>query len=250
MASHCCGNSPWDKVYLALATYSQFTLLEEDFLAEAFDLAGLYNLRSYKSWYPDRLVVSQTVAGLVEMGYGVCDHWRDPYKCEIEDEELSWKHPLATSFTNRSFSVSVAYIIGPHRYGKFNRVVRWDLGHEQWKDNPSDATFWSKIKVVIEDALVSSQQPDLLLLFGEAASNEHFLEAVIQALENFDLADLYVAWRANECDSVYLAARGAAKLGRVWQGSTFGCVERCSDGEDGRPEDDGEGSFVGRNIQV
>jgi len=60
-------------------------------------------------------------------------------------------------------------------------VARWDLGHEQRKNNLLDVTFWAKIRAVIEDDLESSQQPDLLLWFGEAASNEHFLEAVIQS---------------------------------------------------------------------
>lgn len=42
---------------------------------------------------------------------------------------------------------------------------------------------------------------------------------------------------------MHLAAHGAAKLARVWQGCTWGRMERhfCTDEEDTIPDDDGEG---------
>jgi hypothetical protein len=67
------------------------------------------------------------------------------------------------------------------------------------------------------------------------------LKAVVQSLDELGLPNLYAEWQKANRDPSYLAARGAAKVGRVWQGSTWGCVERCAYDEDARPENDGEG---------
>jgi hypothetical protein len=88
---------------------------------------------------------------------------------------------------------------------------------------------------------VSVEPPNLLVLLGEAASNQGFLEVPAEALKEIDLFRLYEEWQSVEGDPVYLAAHGAAKLAKVWQGSTFGCREPCYYHPNERPEDDGEG---------
>jgi hypothetical protein len=81
----------------------------------------------------------------------------------------------------------------------------------------------------------------LLVLLEEVASNRNFLGVLVEALKEIDLFHLYEEWQSVERDPLYLAAHGAAKLAKVWQGSTFGCQEPCYYRPDKRPEDDGEG---------
>lgn len=62
-------------------------------------------------------------------------------------------------------------------------------------------------------------------------------------MNQLGLSNLYAEWEAEERHPMHLAAHGAAKLARVWQGCTWGRMERhfCTDEEDRIPDDDGEG---------
>lgn len=146
------------------------------------------HLRSYKVL--KRLdSVHQVVSGLAGLGYGICEHWNDSSACErFEDPELPQKQTLAISFTNDSLVVSNTAVVGPHRFEDpgSREMVHWNLGFQQLKDNPEDSIFWRRVREAIENVPVSVLKPDLLLLFGEAASNSNFQETVKLALENMD----------------------------------------------------------------
>ena len=72
---------------------------------------------------------------------------------------------------------------------------------------------------------VSVEPPNLLVLLGEAASYQKFLDVLAEALKEIGLFHLYEEWRSVERDPLYLAAHGTTKLAKVWQGSTFGSQE-------------------------
>jgi hypothetical protein len=65
-----------ERIYLALGTNPHLPLLEDETLEEAFDLAGISQLKNYKVWYPNRLVPHR-ISGVAELGFGICEHWRD-----------------------------------------------------------------------------------------------------------------------------------------------------------------------------
>lgn len=85
-------------------------------------------------------MVSQTVAGLVDLGFGVLERWRD-LQCEVEDDELHWKHILIISFTTKPLSVGYTILWDLTGMERFNGVVNCDLKLEQLKYNPSSVTF-------------------------------------------------------------------------------------------------------------
>jgi hypothetical protein len=119
--------------------------LEDETLEKAFDMAGVFQLKNYKVWYPDRLV-PQRISGVAELGFGVCEHWRDIYECEKEEQVLSRKQTLAISFTNTSWTVSNSAVVGPHHSEQFKGLVYRELRFQQWANDPSDATFWVRLK--------------------------------------------------------------------------------------------------------
>jgi len=121
-----------------------------------------------------------------------------------------------------------------------------DLGLQEWEKKHDDGSFWTRVVNAIKSVNISLQSPELLLLFGEAASHESFRQAVVRALNEMNLSHLYEGWKTADLDPQYLAARGAARLAAVWQGSTAGCKERYACNEDGgRPEDGGVGITLG-----
>lgn len=177
-------------VHLALATHPNLPSLSEDMVEEAFSLAQLTPLRSYKVWYPDRLVY-QPVAGLAECGFGVCQDWTDIDKCEREDKEMLWRQILAISFTNNSLIVTNVGTSGPHKTEEREATVYGDLGLLEWEGKNDDGSFWTRVVNAIKAVNVSLQTPDLLLLLGEAATHESFRQAVVRALNEMDLSHLY-----------------------------------------------------------
>jgi hypothetical protein len=205
-------------------------------------MAGMSHLRSYKALY--RLdSVHHVVSSLAGLGFGICEHWNDSRACEKEDRSLPWKQTLAISFTNDALIVSNTLVVGPHRFKEVEETVHRDLGLKRSGKGPQEnGEFWVKVREAIERTPVSVRSPDLLLIFGDAASNTNFLEAVKLAFHNMDLDHLFESWEseAAEHDTLYLPARGAAEIAKVWQGSEWNCLERDSC-EDGRPENDGEG---------
>ena len=230
------------KVDLAVATHPSLPLLQRETLEEAFNRAGMSHLRSYKV-IAHLDSVHQVVSGLAGLGYGICEHWNDSRACEKEDRDLPRKQTLAISFTDDSLAVGNTAVVGPHRFEEIKETVHWDLGFERWRENPEDNMFWRKVREAIEKVPVSFRNPDLLLLFGDAALNGKFQEIVKLALENMELPYLYEGWERVEHDPLYLAARGAAEIAKVWQGSEWNCIQRhvYSEVEVGRPKDDGAG---------
>ena len=174
------------------------------------------------------------------MGYGICHHWNDNRACEKEDAKLPWKQTLSISFTDDALIVGKTAILGPHRYGDIKEKVHWDLGFEKWRENPEDDLFWNRVREAIENVVVSLRKPDLLLLLGDVAVNGEFQDTVKQALERLELSYLYEDWEAGQNDPQYLAARGAAEIAKVWQGSEWNCRQRYDCDEGGRSKDDGE----------
>jgi hypothetical protein len=107
-----------ERIYLALGTNPHLPLLVDETLEEAFDLAGISQLKNYKVWYPDRLVPHR-ISGVAELGFGICEHWKDVYECEKEDHTLPRKQTLAITFSNISLTVSNTAAVGPHRFEEF-----------------------------------------------------------------------------------------------------------------------------------
>jgi hypothetical protein len=163
---------------------------------------------------------------------------------------LPRKQTLAITFTNNSLTASNTAVVGPHRFEEFKRSAYREVGFQQWTSDPSDATFWAKIKDAIKNVNVSVEPPNLLVLLGEATSSQRFLEVLAAALKEIDLFHLYEEWQSVGRDPLYPAAYGAAKLAKVWQGSTFSCQEPYYYHPDERPEDDGEGGDIGRNVRI
>jgi len=201
-------------------------------------MAGICHLRSYKALH--RLdSMHHVLSGVAGLGLGICTQWRDSRACEEEDLNMSWKQTLGIEFTNEVLIVSNTLVVGPHRFEEVEERVHVDLG---FKNRRKDTGFWVKVRKAIGAVPVSVRTPDLLLIFGDAASDGKFLEVVKLAFHNMELDYLFEDWESNIAahNALYTAARGAAEIASVWQGSEWNCLERESC-EGSRPENDGEG---------
>jgi len=202
------------------------------------EYAGLKNLKSYRTW----TYVSEPQAVYAGMGLGLCEKWGNLDKCEDEEAAFPLSQTLSITFTHDVLSVTYATAQDARSVIVGSTTTRYDLGLEAWLQNPDSSTYWSKVRDTIHRIASASQAPlDKLLLSGEDASNEQFLEAVREALQQTPLRNVSRP-SSTDIDPLYIGANGAAEFAKRWQGGTWNCMEppHCAGNRD--PDDDDESS--------
>jgi hypothetical protein len=219
-------------------------LLPEDW-KETLELAKVTSLSSYKL-YGGRLY--QTNAVWAGMGNGLCEHWGDIEKCEIEEWKSRQIQTLVISFTAKELILENAFMVTPHASSIYAHDKHDDLGYEAWEGNRDNETFWDdlgrKVRGMAERFKKAKWIPQELLLVGDFAGNKLFLDAVEKALEGImvmDVDEISTNLQISGYNPQYEAARGAAELAKRWQGETWNCVEGdwCENRKPG--EDGGKG---------
>jgi hypothetical protein len=217
-------------------------LLPEDW-KETLELAKITSLSSYKL-YGARLY--QTNAVWAGMGNGLCEHWGDIEKCEVEEYQSRQIQTLVISFTAKELILENAFMATPHSSYISAHNKHDDLGYEAWEGNRDNETFWDdlgkKVRGMAEMYKSHKLIPQELLLVGDFAGNKLFLDAVEKALEGImDVNEMWTDLQMSGYNPQYEAARGAAELAKRWQGETWNCVEGdwCENRKPG--EDGGKG---------
>lgn len=206
---------------------------------EAVELSGLEALKSYKSYGQPLSNLNAAWAG---MGSGLCKHWRDIDQCEEEEDLITPRFVLATSFTGDELVVHKTWVLNAHYSFSIVSAKYPDLGYESWRINPSNSTFWDSLGKKVAEVATTEPQYVIqdLILMGEYAENKMFLDAIWKALG--DMADVQKFWeplQVSGFSAEFVAARGAAELAKRWQGETWNCIEGdwCEGGGD---DDDGK----------
>ena len=149
-------------VFLALATYPDipgFVRIrrgDPSILPEAFRFANITLLESYKCWVGKKRLL-HGVAGYIASGYGVCETWKNPKLCDmVEDDKLGSRNIWSVTFTRTSLAVCLMNIIRPDSYDTLCSQTLWDLGYQNWLDNPKDLSFWRKVQSAVGDVYTRS----------------------------------------------------------------------------------------------
>ena len=217
-----------------LATPRLPRITNED-LDDAMEYAGLTNLKSYRTW----TYVSEPQATFAGMGFGLCEKWGDIEKCEDEEATFPVAHVLSVTFTHDVLSATYIIAQDARTVSFGSTTTRYDLGLGTWLQNPGSPTYWDEIREAIRRiAIISLPSIDYLLLSGEDATNEQFLETVKEALLPTALGNAPGIVRTS-IDPLHVGAAGAAEFAKRWQGGTWNCMEppRCAG--NWQPGDDG-----------
>lgn len=105
----------------------------------------------------------------------------------------------------------------------------WELGRDEPSQSPEESQYWNAVRKRIRGfAKVAVQPYTQLLLTGDRAKDEEFLEVLKNALWDLELGDEVEA-RREQMDSVFVVARGVAEFQRRRQRGWLGCVQpnRC-----------------------
>lgn len=197
--------------------------LDQDDIQDSLDHAGLNWLNADRQWFH---ISYETNAAFAGLGYGVCESWTDALKCAREEKLRHFEHILFLNFDNSSFSATLQYMQNVYQEYVYAQSLDFGLG---WWDLPvyevPRARFWARIHELILDVGSALQRPpDKVILIGEHAGDDEFVEVVKTALWDLLEYDISMILEVNTgVDGKSLAARGAAELaGRAsyWKGRT------------------------------
>jgi hypothetical protein len=212
-------------IHRVLISMPHLPNLQPGDFSEALELTGLTNLKSYKHYGP----LYQTNAAWAGLGNGLCEHWEDIEKCELEELDLQNRLTLTVSFTEEELIADVSIVVNAHTVWNYRRERYPDLGYGSWKRNESNTTFWQILgEKVLEITEMGDMDLEELLLIGEYGENKKFLDTLWNALGGVKGVDIQALWRplqTSRFNATYIAARGSAELAKRWQGETWGCIE-------------------------
>ena len=192
--------------------------LEE--INDALSYASLNKLGEER--IPDRELNSAYAA----YGYGLCSSYTDPYKCEEEEEVFGLgERILHLDYTNKTLAANTGRISSARETYAETTFADWKLGRDEASQWEKESDYWEAVKSRIRDLATTAKRPyTQLLLTGERAADENFLEVLKDAFSGSNLGNQVEA-RREEMDLTFVVARGAAELQRRRQQGWLGCVQ-------------------------
>ena len=182
--------------------------------------------------------VSEVSAAFAGSSNGLCQHYENIDACEDEEAAMPVSHILALSLSQQSFSAAYTYMQAAYRSVLEKEATRFDLGLQSLPSGgehceEEKALYWSRIRAtIIEVGRASRGTLNTLLLLGEDADDEEFIQTVQDALRALlpnppqDVATMLLSQKqAREDGPLYLAARGAAEFAKRAQEAPAGCKE-------------------------
>jgi hypothetical protein len=198
--------------------------LRREDLEDAMEYAGLKLLRSY-NFYGGVDEVSAAYAGLDN---GLCHNPEDTKSCEDEEANMRSSQVLSISFTNYMLSLRMSSCRAARICWDYNSEENSGLGLRFEHRYGAELEYWAHVRRSIRRFAEVAWKIDKLHVFGEAASNEHFQEALRGALRDLEPRAALAMGASEKMDPLSLAARGAAEFAKRFQVMTWGCQEPSS----------------------
>ncbi len=188
------------------------------------EYAGLKMPRGY-NYYGD---VREEAAAYAGLGNGLCQHPEDIISCEEENMNAAYHHVLSISFTHYVFCLKFSVCAGSGQCWEYVTEDHFNLGLRFKNRHGEEWRYWTDIRRLIRRFAELYSNIDRLQLFGEAASNEHFLEAVRGALRDLEPRETIASGGLERFEPLSLVAKGAAELAKRFQVMTWNCVKPVS----------------------
>ncbi len=219
-------------------TFANAALASRKEVNDALRYAGLKPLDEWQ--VPDR----ELNAAYGAYGFGLCPSYRDPYKCEEEEEAFdSGDSVLHIDFTERTLAANTALISTARSTYAISKFNDWELGRNGATQWATEVEYWNAVGARIRNLIREARKPyTQLLLTGDCANDEKFLEVVRDVLSGSGVAD-QVKSSQTQMNLMFVASRGAAEFQRRRQRGWLNCLQpkHCSrDIDQGKAGDKGE----------
>lgn len=185
---------------------------------EINDALAYVGLKKLDGW---QLPEGEINSAYAAYGHGLCSSYTDPYQCEAEEAELQENRVLHLDFTNKSLSATGHRMRTARNQYSSLVLLDWGLGRENSTHSTIDTEYWGALKSRIQDLAPSKDPYTKLLVTGEAANDESFLEILREALWDDELKDQI----DSGMNPRFVVARGAAEFQRRRQRGWLDCVQ-------------------------
>lgn len=196
-------------------------LYEED-MNDALDYLGLRRT----DWTQAPGFLRQFNAAYAGAGAGMCKNASDAMKCGEEQDAMPYRQVVALQYTESSLSGMYGPFSSAWKGYNTHDFLEWRLGR-QMRDTYSDSRdYWRDVRNRLQNFIANAPSTELVLM-GEAADDEMFLETVREAFRGTEIAITSVATKSGgrsqgtqmlrsaislPYDATFLAAHGAAEL--------------------------------------
>ena len=212
----------------ALATFPNFPGLQYQVVLDAFNYASIHLLNKGR--------VAPVAAAAAANGLGLCETYTELDVCDVEEAQLAMKRVLTIDYTRAALTVTLSPFQASHNSFDWNEHRAWNLGADALPGMEGGELdeYWQLVRYEIQK-LPKKVQPARpithVVLTGESALNEAFLDVVRDALSDVLLEDVALSFTetsvTNMVSPLFATARGAAELAKRELESPYGCVETC-----------------------
>jgi hypothetical protein len=185
-------------------------------------------------------MASTAGSAMAASGIGLCQNYRYLPDCDVERANMPIRFPLGIHFSNYSLATTLAGVQDAASAMEYTRESDWTLGRNTMPGaGAGNDDYWTRLREAIQRLpRESSHKPIDIFLMGDAASNEQFQKALLDALHdvlppvrpiglssaNANLAQFEDVSEGPR-DLTFLVARGAAELGKRRIEQPDGCME-------------------------
>lgn len=213
------------KIQSVVITYPAMTSLpgfhEED-ISDALDYLGLRRT----DWTQAPGFLRQFNAAYAGAGAGMCRNASDVMGCGKEEDAMSYRQVIALRYTEASLSGIYGPFSSAWKGYNTHDFLEWHLGRKMMDTYSNSRDYWRDVRNRIQNFAVSAPSTELVLM-GEAADDEMFLETVREAFRGTEIAITSVPTKSGgrgqgtqmlrsamslPYDATFLAAQGAAEL--------------------------------------
>lgn len=195
-------------------------LASHEEINDAMSYAGLKTLDEFQ--VPD----GQLNAAYGAYGFGLCPSYRDPYKCEEEEDAFGdGDSVLHIDFTSRTLAANTALISTARSTYATTKFANWELGRDAAAQWATEASYWNAVAAAVQDLVTTAQQPyTQLLLTGDRANDETFLDVVRDALRGSGVPNTLSMSQA-QMNLTFVPSRGVAEFQQRRQQGWLKCVQ-------------------------
>lgn len=203
-------------------------LTEED-LEDAMEYAAMKMLRSY-NYFGN---VFEASAAYASLSNALCKHPEDIRSCNDENDGKFITGVLSISLSEMLLSLKMSVCAPTAQCWDIASEDHFDLGLRFKNSYYPEWRYWAAMRREMRRFLEYHSMTDRLQVFGEAASDEDFLEALNGALRDLEPRTELDVGGSERLETLSLVARGAADLAKRFQVMTWNCVEprRCNETE-------------------
>lgn len=198
------------KISSAVVSVSHLVAIYQDDMQDAFEYLKMKYIEVPRYFRP---LVWETAVAFAGYGLGLCDNYTDCEGCHAEEHDMPEVTTFAVHYARNALTTSLAVMKTARALWEpdYRHTENFTLGNDQRWRYPQKEKYWEAVRDELRKIMVEFRyypRPSKILLMGEEASNEKFLDVLKDAMLSLmdEMPEIYGD------DVVFAAVRGTAEF--------------------------------------